>query len=187
MEWPDRIVVDDRLIVRPWRVDDAQRLNEAVLENLEHLRPWMPWIADEPHDTAWREQWIRDSDGAVGILGIDDETVLGGTGLHERIGPGGAEIGYWVDHRHTGQGIATCTAAALTQVAFEVGALDVVEIHCDEANVASAAVPRHLGFVLVSVTEDEIAAPGESGRDMVWRMTRDLYASSAISVVRATW
>jgi RimJ/RimL family protein N-acetyltransferase len=188
MEWPGRITVDDRLILRPWRVDEAEALHDAVQANLDHLRPWMPWAADEPRDVAWREQWIRDTnDGTVGIFGIDDETVLGGTGLHERIGEGGVEIGYWVDARHTGRGIATCVAAALTQLAFAVGDYDRVEIHCDEANVASAAIPRHLGFALISITDDEVAAPGECGRDMVWRMTRDMYASSAVSVVHASW
>ena len=51
-----------------------------------------------------------------------------------------------------------------------VGAMGLgrVEIHCDEANHRSAAIPRRLGYRLDRVEDDAIAAPGESGRSMVW-------------------
>jgi RimJ/RimL family protein N-acetyltransferase len=43
-----------------------------------------------------------------------------------------------------------------------------VEIHCDEANTASAAIPRKLGYRLDRVIAHEPEAPGESGRRMIW-------------------
>ena len=43
-----------------------------------------------------------------------------------------------------------------------------VEIHCDQANHLSAAVPERLGYRLDRVEPDEIRAPGESGRSMIW-------------------
>lgn len=42
-----------------------------------------------------------------------------------------------------------------------------VEIHCEEANVRSAAVPRKLGYVLDRI-DNAIEAPGETGRSMIW-------------------
>jgi len=43
-----------------------------------------------------------------------------------------------------------------------------VEIHCDEANVASSAIPRKLGYRLDRVSPYPPEAPGESGRRQIW-------------------
>jgi RimJ/RimL family protein N-acetyltransferase len=39
-----------------------------------------------------------------GIFAADEAEVLGGTGLHPRVGLGGLEIGYWVRASATRQG-----------------------------------------------------------------------------------
>ena len=49
---------------------------------------------------------------------------------------------------------------ALTSLAFGIDEIEPVEIHRDKANVASAGVPRRLGFELLTETPDEISAPG---------------------------
>ncbi len=86
--------------------------------------------------------------------------LLGSTGLHRRGPERSLEIGYWIDKFHTHQGLATETSAALTRAAFEL--LDVlrVEIHCDPANTASAAVPARLGYTNDGTLR---SAPGEFG------------------------
>ena len=58
--------------------------------------------------------------------------------------------------------------AALTPVALELSATRRVEIHCDVANTASAAIPRKLGYRLDRVEAHEREAPGERGRRMIW-------------------
>jgi hypothetical protein len=42
--------------------------------------------------------------------------------------------------------------------------------HCDQANAASAAIARKLGYRLDRVERCQPGAPGESGRLMVWAM-----------------
>jgi RimJ/RimL family protein N-acetyltransferase len=42
----------------------------------------------------------------------------------------------------------------------------------DRENVASAAVPRKLGFALVGEVEREIVTPGHSGRGWIWAVDR---------------
>ena len=37
-----------RLVVRCYDPSDAPLLAESVSENVEHLRPWMPWVYSEP-------------------------------------------------------------------------------------------------------------------------------------------
>ena len=65
---------------------------------------------------------------------------------------------------------------ALTHLGFGVDEIERVEIHHDKANVASAGVPRGLGFELVTESPDEISAPGEIGIDCAWVVTRDAWA-----------
>ena len=91
-------------------------------------------------------------------------------GLHGRIGPGALEIGYWVGEGHTGRGLATAGARALAEAALALPGVGRVEIHCDEANTASAAVPRKLGFRLDRIEEALITAPSETGRKLIWVM-----------------
>ncbi len=50
-----------------------------------------------------------------------------------------------------------------------------------EANRASAAVARRLGFLLAEVVDEEPQAPGESGHCMVWVMGRDAWSSGGPS------
>jgi len=158
------------IVARPYTVEDAPALHEAILESLEHLRPWMPWVGLEPLTLEQRRAWLTDTGGANGIF-VDD-TCVGGTGLHDRIGPGGLEIGYWVRVGWTGRGIATEAARQMVERAFARPDITHVEIHHDKANVASGRVPAKLGFTLVAERPEEITAPGECGISCDWRLQR---------------
>jgi RimJ/RimL family protein N-acetyltransferase len=103
-----------------------------------------------------------------GIWSGNERELAGGCGLHARIGSGALEIGYWVSKEHTRKGYATAAASALTNAALQLPGVTRVEIHCDEANVHSAAIPRALGYRLDRIEADEIGAPKEVGREMVW-------------------
>ena len=83
-----------------------------------------------------------------GRRGAEPEALVGFCGLHDRIGAGGLEIGYWVRSDCTGRGVATSAASALTASALGLDGVSRVEIHCDAANVRSAAIPPKLGFRL---------------------------------------
>ncbi len=76
--------------------------------------------------------------------------------------------------RWSGQGLATEAVALLTDAALAIDDVDRVEIHCDQANVRSATVPERLGYRLDRIDDDEIAAPGETGRSMIWVATTPL-------------
>jgi hypothetical protein len=78
------------------------------------------------------------------------------------------EIGYWIDVRYAGRGLGTEAARMLTDVALALPGVTRAEIHCDEANQASAAIPRKLGYRLDRIEPHEPEAPGEQGRRMVW-------------------
>ncbi len=166
-------------MLRRWRSSDVGPLTKALAESTEHLRPWMEWIAQEPMDPEKRraliERWDQDwSGGGDVVLGVFlDDQIVGGCGLHGRIGPGGLEIGYWIHPGFTRRGLATEAAGLLTGGALSVSGIDHVEIHHDRANVASSGVPRKLGFVFQGETEPRVVAPAGDGIDWVWRMTRE--------------
>ncbi|MFB7614684.1 GNAT family N-acetyltransferase [Kitasatospora sp. NPDC056181] len=156
--------------------DHAAALNAAVRANLEHLRPWLEWAAEAPSPTQTAEvtragvaAWDAGTD-YIYLVGLDARpgSVIGSFGLHGRIGPGALEIGYWVDADHVGRGIATAAAEALTGAALALPGVGRVEIHCDQANAASAAVPRKLGYRLARIDDAAVRAPGETGRQLVW-------------------
>lgn len=173
-----------RLTLRQWGRDDAAALSAAVTESLEHLRPWMPWIAVEPITIAqrvalidhWHADWERGGDLVTGIF--SDGTVVGSSGLHRRRGPGVLEIGYWVHVDHIGRGIATEAARALTTAAFTVAEIERVEIHHDKANVASEGVPRRLGYTMLDESPDAVTSPGEVGIDCRWAITKQEWAAA---------
>jgi len=112
------------------------------------------------------------------------DRLMGGAGLHRRLGPGALEIGYWVDVRFTRRGVATAASALLTEFAFTVAGVGRVEIHHDAANEASAGVPAKLGFTHFATFEDDPEAPAEVGIEMQWRMwRRDFPASGAAALL----
>lgn len=154
--------------VRPLVIEDAAALHEAVVESIEHLRPWMPWVADEPISLEQRVEWIRTATDVLGIFA--DGRCVGGTGLHDRVAPSGREIGYWVRSDSTGRGVATAAVRLVVERAFTLPGIDHVEIHHDKANAASARIPAKLGFTLIREVGDEIAAPGECGVSCEWRL-----------------
>jgi ribosomal-protein-serine acetyltransferase len=169
----------ERLVLRTWKPDDAEALGIAITESLDHLRPWMPWAGLEPlalEDRRklideWDALWRSGNDVVFGVF--LDGTPIGGSGLHQRIGPAGLEIGYWIHVDHLRQGYAAEVSAALTDLAFTVEGIERVEIHHDRANGASAGVPRSLGYELLGEKPDTSEAPGEEGVDCTWAMTRE--------------
>ncbi len=157
------------------RVADAEAVAVAVGESLDHLRPWMPWATEEAATVEGQREYLGRAQGMWEegtdfgfVLRSGGPEVLGTCGLHRRVGPRAIEIGYWLHPDHTGHGLITTAARALGDVALALPDVDRLEIHCDEANHRSAAVPRRLGYRLDRVEDDGVEAPGESGRGMVW-------------------
>jgi ribosomal-protein-serine acetyltransferase len=99
--------------------------------------------------------------------------------LHARLGANALEMGYWVHVRHANRGVGTLAAAVVTDLAFGIAGITTVEIHHDQANSASAAIPAKLGYQHVMTVPRPADAPGESGIEWQWRMTRDAWPTSS--------
>jgi RimJ/RimL family protein N-acetyltransferase len=179
-------ILTPRLVIRCWRAQDAAKLKEAVDSSVEHLRRWLPWAADEPESLErklerirrWRGDFDLGLDFVYGVFDLAEARVLGGTGLHNRVGPDAREIGYWVRADSIGKGIATEFAAALTRVAFEVDRIARVEIHVVVGNGASAAVPRKLGYIHEATLRRPHPGGGALYDTMIWTMFAEKYPGS---------
>jgi len=144
----------ERLVVRCYNPSDAKMLADSVTESIEHLKPWMPWVCSEPEPLEvkverlkrFRGEFDLNQDFIYGIFNKEETRLLGGTGLHTRVGEEQLEIGYWIHKDFVNQGLVKESTAALVKVAFEIIRIHRIEIHCDPSNLASAAIPRKLGF-----------------------------------------
>lgn len=181
-------IVTARLLLRCWDPADAAPLNEAIAVNLDHLRPWMPWAANAP--VSLDEQIARliqcrsvfPQEREYGIFDRGTGQLLGGIGFPNRIGAGAREIGYWIRADHARQGLMTEAAAAMTRIGFALDRLRRVEIHCDPRNVASAGIPRKLGFLLQCLIPMEVLSPASSPRDtMIWTLRRSEFPAAPAS------
>ena len=182
----------ERLILRCWNPVDAPLLKAAIDASLDHLRPWMPWAANEPETIEEKAARLRhfrgdfdlDRDFFYGIFDRDETEVLGATGLHTRAGESALEIGYWIHAGYINQGLATETAAALTKVAFEINEVHRVEIHCDPSNTRSARVASKLGYVQEAILRQrQQTAEGNLRDTMIWTMLAEEYAASVVSEI----
>lgn len=175
---PPDVITAGRIELRRRTLDDDDAMVDAIRMSLDHLRPWMPWAAQEPTVEAQHRVvadadtgWLDGSQFVYGVYESASGELVGGAGLHRRVGPGSIEIGYWVRADRTRRGYARLAAGALTRAALGLAGVGRVEIHCDQANVASAAVPRSLGYRLDRIEDSERLTSGDSGRSMVWLLT----------------
>ncbi len=165
-----------RLGLRQWRIDDAGTLLAAIECSLPELRRFMPWAMEAPTMQSVEEFLEGVVSGRSMGFGLYEAggQLVGGFGLHDRRGPGILEMGYWVRSDRTGRGYATAAARALTDVAFDsFHKVNRVEIRCDPANGASGAIPAKLGFRLVNEVDVPVEAAAQTGRQLVWAVTRD--------------
>jgi ribosomal-protein-serine acetyltransferase len=179
MTSPAEMLSHGQVRLRRWRPDDAAALLAAVIGSQEHLRPWMSWADCYDENTA--AEYLRNCDAqwaagsAFGYAIIVGGQIVGSAGLHNRVGSGGLEIGYWVHSDWTGRGIATDATAALTKAALTLPGIDRLEIHHDAANRASGRIPAKLGYARLGERPARDlwpAAPGETGTDVIWQFTR---------------
>ena len=168
---PPYRIVTDRLVLRCWEPRDAPLLLEATVASVEHLRAWMPWAHDEPQPLpaqveklrGFRARFDAGEDFIYAIFDSGERQVLGGTGLHRRVGDDAFEIGYWIRADRLREGLATEASAALTRVAFAVCGVDRVEIHVDVDNAPSAGVPARLGYAEEARLRRRLPSPTPGG------------------------
>ncbi len=180
-------IESERLVIRCYDPKDALLLQKSIQESLEHLRPWMPWVKTEPEELQVKIERLRvfradfdlNKQYIYGVFDPKETELIGGTGLHPRVGSNAFEIGYWINVNHVNKGYATEISAALTKVAFEIENIDRVEIHCDPDNAKSAAIPKKLGYIFeATLRKRNENVEGELRDSMIWSIIREEYLKS---------
>ncbi|NWF25572.1 GNAT family N-acetyltransferase [Streptomyces sp. PKU-EA00015] len=179
MVQPSETIDCQDFALRRWRAEsDFDALFRMIEESLDHLRPWMPWVAR--HGRQHTREFLADCDpkwqsgDAYNYAITANDALVGSISLYRADEPQGRFMGYWLHPAAVGRGIATRAAAAVVSEAFaslpDVAYVDIVH---DLANAASGAVPRRLGFT--EVRREQVSppvAPGDSGTDVIWRLNR---------------
>ncbi len=158
---------DERVVVRPYREEDAQSLFDAVAESRDHLRPWMPFA--DAHQTLaetqdWinhqRSKWILRESFNLAVFDASGNSFLGGVGLHLHSWEiRYFEIGYWLRKSAEGHGYMTSSVRLLVDWAMTSLKAQRIEIRCDEENTHSASVAWRLGFIQEGCLRNEFQAP----------------------------
>lgn len=158
LDFPDTFE-SERLTIRAPRPGDGVAMNQAIIESLEELRPWLPWAVDAPSISDNEEfvrnaavNWLARRDFVLSLWRKDTGEYIGGSGMHHVDWEvPSVEIGYWLRTSQVGHGFITEAVNAITAFAFDTLGVHRVEIHCDERNTRSAAVARRAGFALEGI------------------------------------
>ena len=157
LEIPEKLE-SERLTLAASRAGQGAVVNEAVLESMARLKPWMPWAQEPPtledSEKVCREaqaKWIARETLDFCFFDKPGGQLVGKGGLHTidwtvpRF-----EIGYWIRTSSAGKGFATEATNTLVEFARSLGAHR-VEITCNAANAASRRVAEKSGFSLEGV------------------------------------
>ena len=149
----------ERLLIRAPQWGDGIFCNEAIVESLEQLKPWMPFAQTTPtveQSEAYvrkaRLNFLERTDLPLHLFDKHSGEFVGSSGLHRfdwdvrRF-----EIGYWLRTSRFGQGLMTEAVNGITDFAIQELKASRIEIHCNEMNRASARVAERAGFTLEGV------------------------------------
>jgi RimJ/RimL family protein N-acetyltransferase len=150
----------ERLILRRPEMGDIPAII-AIAGDIEVSRR----LARVPHpygeaDAQFFLSEIVPNEWTWGITLRPSGTVIGMVGLSPQAEPNTAELGYYVDHRHWGQGIATEAARAVLDYGLTVLKLSRITSGHFLSNPASGRVLTKLGFVAIGQDERHCLATG---------------------------
>ncbi|MDX1455748.1 MAG: GNAT family N-acetyltransferase, partial [Gammaproteobacteria bacterium] len=171
-------IESDRLTARCWSPEDAEAFRALLDRNNDHLRPFIPWMADEPRSLEQTRERLRkdslrftDNDDYRYALLDRGGILIGEMILSTRSGGNSREVGYLLDKETIGRGLATEAAAMLIKAAFVHCKVDHVDLHCSPRNTASIRIAEKLGFKLLKIEEKSMTdSEGLVDDSMHWRL-----------------
>jgi RimJ/RimL family protein N-acetyltransferase len=180
MDFTDREIHTERLILRPFRPEDIDRL--ADWQSRPEVARYLYW---EPRSHAEAEAQLAkrmtetrlegdDDCVALGVERRDDGLLLGDASIwlrsadHRQV-----EIGYVFHPDAGGKGYATETARALADLAFTDLRAHRVYARTDARNIASAALLRRLGMRQEAHFREAEIFKGAWGDELVFAILAD--------------
>jgi 8-oxo-dGTP diphosphatase len=177
----------DRLILRPWRAEDAASLHRLI-NDWEVVRSLaeVPY----PYSRELAEEWValsqaRIAEGSaynLAITGTDDgtEILVGGIGLRLDRPARAADLGYWVGRGYWGHGVASEAATRLVRWALAHLDIDRVTAGALTDNGGSIAVLRKAGLRHVGEAMKQFQALDAERRTLRFEVTRTDLSDTAV-------
>ena len=144
------ILATERLRLRPYRADDAARIQQLAGEaSVAEMTRTIPhpypngeaerWIAQQPVD------WQQGISATFAVTLRSRDETIGTVGLFNRVGTE-AEIGYWIGVPYQGEGY--CTEAVEALIGFGISELGITRFYAShlKRNPASGKVLRNAGL-----------------------------------------
>ncbi len=150
VDLPTEVVRTERLVLRPYRPDDAEAVHRACCD--AEIQRWLgtlpsPYTRADAVEFVTRTTVAARAEGTGLLTAIEaDGEFAGSAGLHLTPGHLGPSVGYWVAPWARGRGYAAEAARALADWALRHGAFR-VHLLADVGNTASQATARRAGFV----------------------------------------
>ena len=169
------ILETPRLILRPWREEDAEALYCYASDPL--VGPAAGWSAHT--DIECSRRTIREVLSEEGIFAVVLRTTgepVGSIGLHPTTAPGYSgewELGYWIGRAYWGQGLIPEAAAAVMELAFAVKCRERLWCAHFEGNDRSRRVMEKCGFTYVFSRTAEVL--GAQRREHYYSITREAW------------
>lgn len=182
------MIETDRLILRPWRDDDASAMFRYASDpDIGPIAGWPPHTSVEnsleiiqtvfaaPETYAVVLKATGEPVGSCGIMFAD--------GLHSAdMKPREAEIGYWIGKPYWGQGLIPEAVRALLSRCFNDLGLDAVWCGYYDGNAKSRRVCEKCGFKFHHTNRDVTSPLGDKRTEHFHIMTRDDYRAAHLSL-----
>lgn len=147
---------------------DARAVTDLLNANREFLGPWMP-RRDEEFFTAGHQRGLiaeallhHEAGAAAQHVVLDDGEVAGLIKLSGIVRGAlqGCSVGYWVDARRNGRGLASAAVGEMVRVAFEDFGLHRVQAETLVHNTGSQRVLERNGFVRIGLAPEFLHIDG---------------------------
>lgn len=157
----------ERVLLRPYRVDDASIVFAAARESVDTVGKWMPWCHagyTEAESMAWIEKcqamWQSGEAYEFAVFDLANEYV-GGAGLNQfnRL-YNLANLGYWVRQSRQRCGLATAAVRTLASFGFEKLGLTRIEIVAASENGPSRRVAEKAGALFECLARNRLVIHG---------------------------
>ena len=147
------ILIDDDLLLRSYKPEDAGDLFRCINESREHLRQFLPWVdgTTRPEhsvhfiQTAITQQALGEA-LALGVFLQQSRQLIGGIGMqHWNQDVKRAQVGYWIAKPHEGRGLMQRSAERFLDFLFRKMGLNKIEMHIAAHNTRSLQLATRLG------------------------------------------
>lgn len=168
------------------RRSDGTAVMSARTRSQQEISEWEPdpdnplyWSEHSPAEQ-WRDtyRWFMDGrrvGAMVPFVIVLNGRIVGQVLLNnvERGAVRGVTVGYWVDSRETGSGVATAAAALAIDYAFEVMELHRVQATVHPDNAASRRVLEKVGMRQEGVLQNYLRIKGRYLTHELWAVTAE--------------